>query len=172
MKSCSHAGQVLSSTSNIKVKNMFTYRDVEYFTVSDLKPFLLPCVQLLPELANPDELLSYLDPPDLPSNSNDDLLSLFENNWLPQATFTWGVKQNPDHQFSTLQPRDTRPPSASTCVNIPLFYGRPFSTHVWQPCWLALKWYFNTNMKKKLCSYNHKNICHTELYVCSLGKVL
>ncbi|XP_047191232.1 zinc finger MIZ domain-containing protein 1a isoform X3 [Scophthalmus maximus] len=35
---------------------------------------------LLPELANPDELLSYLDPPDLPANSNDDLLSLFENN--------------------------------------------------------------------------------------------
>ncbi|XP_032408833.1 zinc finger MIZ domain-containing protein 1a isoform X3 [Xiphophorus hellerii] len=35
---------------------------------------------LLPELANPEELLSYLDPPDLPSNSNDDLLSLFENN--------------------------------------------------------------------------------------------
>ncbi|KAG7266069.1 LOW QUALITY PROTEIN: hypothetical protein CRUP_002547, partial [Coryphaenoides rupestris] len=35
---------------------------------------------LLPELANPDELLSYLDPPDLPSSSNDDLLSLFENN--------------------------------------------------------------------------------------------
>uniref|UniRef100_A0A8B9RKY4 Zinc finger, MIZ-type containing 1a n=1 Tax=Astyanax mexicanus TaxID=7994 RepID=A0A8B9RKY4_ASTMX len=33
-----------------------------------------------PKLANPDELLSYLDPPDLPSNSNDDLLSLFENN--------------------------------------------------------------------------------------------
>ncbi|KAF3853697.1 hypothetical protein F7725_014385 [Dissostichus mawsoni] len=36
--------------------------------------------RLLPELANPEELLSYLDPPDLPSNSNDDLLSLFENN--------------------------------------------------------------------------------------------
>ncbi|KFR14384.1 Zinc finger MIZ domain-containing protein 1, partial [Opisthocomus hoazin] len=36
--------------------------------------------ELLPELTNPDELLSYLDPPDLPSNSNDDLLSLFENN--------------------------------------------------------------------------------------------
>ena len=36
--------------------------------------------QLLPDLTNPDELLSYLDPPDLPSNSNDDLLSLFENN--------------------------------------------------------------------------------------------
>lgn len=36
--------------------------------------------QLLPELANTDELLSYLDPPDLPANSNDDLLSLFENN--------------------------------------------------------------------------------------------
>uniref|UniRef100_A0A1A7ZAK7 Zinc finger, MIZ-type containing 1 n=1 Tax=Nothobranchius furzeri TaxID=105023 RepID=A0A1A7ZAK7_NOTFU len=35
---------------------------------------------LLPELANPEELLSYLDPPDLPANSNDDLLSLFENN--------------------------------------------------------------------------------------------
>jgi len=40
--------------------------------------YLFP--QLLPELANPDELLSYLDPPDLPTNSNDDLLSLFENN--------------------------------------------------------------------------------------------
>ncbi|XP_073181570.1 zinc finger MIZ domain-containing protein 2 isoform X2 [Lepidochelys kempii] len=35
---------------------------------------------LLPELTNPDELLSYLGPPDLPNNSNDDLLSLFENN--------------------------------------------------------------------------------------------
>ncbi|XP_028325202.1 zinc finger MIZ domain-containing protein 1a isoform X6 [Gouania willdenowi] len=35
---------------------------------------------LLPDLANPEELLSYLDPPDLPTNSNDDLLSLFENN--------------------------------------------------------------------------------------------
>ncbi|XP_049615180.1 zinc finger MIZ domain-containing protein 1 isoform X1 [Syngnathus scovelli] len=39
-----------------------------------------PSLDLLPELANPDELLSYLDPPGLPSNSNDDLLSLFENN--------------------------------------------------------------------------------------------
>lgn len=39
---------------------------------------LLP--QLLPELTNPDELLSYLGPPDLPNNNNDDLLSLFENN--------------------------------------------------------------------------------------------
>lgn len=37
-------------------------------------------VQLLPELTNPDELLSYLGPPDLPNNNNDDLLSLFENN--------------------------------------------------------------------------------------------
>ncbi|KFO75018.1 Zinc finger MIZ domain-containing protein 2, partial [Cuculus canorus] len=36
--------------------------------------------QLLPELTNPDELLSYLGPPDLPSSSNDDLLSLFESN--------------------------------------------------------------------------------------------
>uniref|UniRef100_A0A3Q3MSV4 Zinc finger MIZ domain-containing protein 2-like n=1 Tax=Mastacembelus armatus TaxID=205130 RepID=A0A3Q3MSV4_9TELE len=33
-----------------------------------------------PELTNPDELLSYLGPPDLPNNNNDDLLSLFENN--------------------------------------------------------------------------------------------
>ncbi|XP_072311951.1 zinc finger MIZ domain-containing protein 1-like [Eucyclogobius newberryi] len=39
-----------------------------------------PSLDLLPELANPDELLSYLDPPDLPNNSSDDLLSLFENN--------------------------------------------------------------------------------------------
>ncbi|KAL0983689.1 hypothetical protein UPYG_G00131390 [Umbra pygmaea] len=39
-----------------------------------------PSLDLLPELANPDELLSYLDPPDLPSSSNDDLLSLFESN--------------------------------------------------------------------------------------------
>ncbi|XP_042558324.1 zinc finger MIZ domain-containing protein 2 isoform X2 [Dipodomys spectabilis] len=37
-------------------------------------------LDLLPELTNPDELLSYLGPPDLPANSNDDLLSLFENN--------------------------------------------------------------------------------------------
>ncbi|XP_077377608.1 zinc finger MIZ domain-containing protein 2-like isoform X2 [Festucalex cinctus] len=41
-------------------------------------------LDLLPELSNPDELLSYLGPPDLPnnnnSNNNDDLLSLFENN--------------------------------------------------------------------------------------------
>ncbi|KAK6301389.1 hypothetical protein J4Q44_G00274420, partial [Coregonus suidteri] len=39
-----------------------------------------PSLDLLPDLANPDDLLSYLDPPDLPSSSNDDLLSLFENN--------------------------------------------------------------------------------------------
>uniref|UniRef100_A0A3Q3X8Q5 SP-RING-type domain-containing protein n=1 Tax=Mola mola TaxID=94237 RepID=A0A3Q3X8Q5_MOLML len=39
-----------------------------------------PTLDLLPELTNPDELLSYLGPPDLPSNNNDDLLSLFENN--------------------------------------------------------------------------------------------
>lgn len=38
-------------------------------------------IKLLPELTNPDELLSYLGPPDLPNNSSDDLLSLFENNW-------------------------------------------------------------------------------------------
>ncbi|KAL3062329.1 hypothetical protein OYC64_002186 [Pagothenia borchgrevinki] len=37
-------------------------------------------LDLLPELTNPDELLSYLGPPDLPNNNNDDLLSLFENN--------------------------------------------------------------------------------------------
>lgn len=41
---------------------------------------LLFVPQLLPELTNPDELLSYLGPPDLPNNNNDDLLSLFENN--------------------------------------------------------------------------------------------
>ncbi|CAJ0968874.1 unnamed protein product [Ranitomeya imitator] len=39
-----------------------------------------PSLDLLPELTNPDELLSYLGPPDLPSSGNDDLLSLFENN--------------------------------------------------------------------------------------------
>ncbi|XP_072243235.1 zinc finger MIZ domain-containing protein 2-like isoform X2 [Leuresthes tenuis] len=39
-----------------------------------------PSLDLLPELTNPDELLSYLGPPDHPSNANDDLLSLFENN--------------------------------------------------------------------------------------------
>uniref|UniRef100_A0A673GX24 Zinc finger MIZ domain-containing protein 1-like n=1 Tax=Sinocyclocheilus rhinocerous TaxID=307959 RepID=A0A673GX24_9TELE len=37
-------------------------------------------LDLLPDLMNPDDLLSYLDPPDLPSSSKDDLLSLFENN--------------------------------------------------------------------------------------------
>ncbi|XP_069733669.1 zinc finger MIZ domain-containing protein 2 isoform X2 [Phaenicophaeus curvirostris] len=39
-----------------------------------------PALDLLPELTNPDELLSYLGPPDLPSSSNDDLLALFESN--------------------------------------------------------------------------------------------
>ncbi|XP_058152658.1 zinc finger MIZ domain-containing protein 2 isoform X2 [Dasypus novemcinctus] len=39
-----------------------------------------PALDLLPELTNPDELLSYLGPPDLPTSSSDDLLSLFENN--------------------------------------------------------------------------------------------
>ncbi|XP_056447906.1 zinc finger MIZ domain-containing protein 2 [Gadus chalcogrammus] len=39
-----------------------------------------PSLDLLPDLTNPDELLSYLGPPDHPSNNNDDLLSLFENN--------------------------------------------------------------------------------------------
>uniref|UniRef100_A0A672P3G7 Zinc finger MIZ-type containing 2 n=1 Tax=Sinocyclocheilus grahami TaxID=75366 RepID=A0A672P3G7_SINGR len=39
-----------------------------------------PALDLLPELTNPDELLSYLGPPDLPNNSNDDLLALFESN--------------------------------------------------------------------------------------------
>lgn len=47
--------------------------------------FLSP-VKLLPELTNPDELLSYLGPPDLPNNSSDDLLSLFENNWPPSRS--------------------------------------------------------------------------------------
>lgn len=45
------------------------------------EPIITHCrPQLLPELTNPDELLFYLGPPDLPSSSNDDLLSLFENN--------------------------------------------------------------------------------------------
>uniref|UniRef100_A0A3B4B4D4 SP-RING-type domain-containing protein n=1 Tax=Periophthalmus magnuspinnatus TaxID=409849 RepID=A0A3B4B4D4_9GOBI len=52
--------------------------------IQDLKPFLASSFFFffffLPELTNPDELLSYLGPPDLPSNNNDDLLSLFENN--------------------------------------------------------------------------------------------
>ncbi|KAM9744010.1 LOW QUALITY PROTEIN: zinc finger MIZ domain-containing protein 2-like [Menidia menidia] len=39
-----------------------------------------PSLDLLPELTNPDELLSYLGPPDHPNSANDDLLSLFENN--------------------------------------------------------------------------------------------
>lgn len=39
-----------------------------------------PSLDLLPELTNPEELLSYLGNSDLPNNSNDDLLSLFENN--------------------------------------------------------------------------------------------
>uniref|UniRef100_A0A674NUK5 Zinc finger MIZ-type containing 2 n=1 Tax=Takifugu rubripes TaxID=31033 RepID=A0A674NUK5_TAKRU len=39
-----------------------------------------PTLDLLPDLTNPDELLSYLGPPDLPNNNSDDLLSLFENN--------------------------------------------------------------------------------------------
>ncbi|XP_072342147.1 LOW QUALITY PROTEIN: zinc finger MIZ domain-containing protein 1-like [Scyliorhinus torazame] len=39
-----------------------------------------PSLELLPEITNPDELLSYLGPADMPNNSNDDLLSLFENN--------------------------------------------------------------------------------------------
>ncbi|XP_067857413.1 zinc finger MIZ domain-containing protein 1-like isoform X5 [Heptranchias perlo] len=39
-----------------------------------------PSLELLPEITNPDELLSYLGPPDMPNNSNEDLLSLFENN--------------------------------------------------------------------------------------------
>ncbi|XP_021230401.1 zinc finger MIZ domain-containing protein 2 [Numida meleagris] len=39
-----------------------------------------PALDLLPELTNPEELLSYLGPPDLPSSTNDDLLALFESN--------------------------------------------------------------------------------------------
>ncbi|RVE68751.1 hypothetical protein OJAV_G00094760 [Oryzias javanicus] len=39
-----------------------------------------PSLDLLPELTNPDELLSYLGPPDLPSHDNNDLLLLFEDN--------------------------------------------------------------------------------------------
>lgn len=38
-----------------------------------------PALDLLPELSNPDELLPYLGPADLPSSSSDDLLALFES---------------------------------------------------------------------------------------------
>ncbi|KAK1905763.1 Zinc finger MIZ domain containing protein 1 [Dissostichus eleginoides] len=54
--------------------------DLNFNPSSDGQDMPEPSLDLLPELANPEELLSYLDPPDLPSNSNDDLLSLFENN--------------------------------------------------------------------------------------------
>ncbi|XP_049320440.1 zinc finger MIZ domain-containing protein 1 isoform X1 [Astyanax mexicanus] len=39
-----------------------------------------PSLDLLPDLTNPDDLLTFLDPPDLPSGSSDELLSLFGNN--------------------------------------------------------------------------------------------
>ncbi|XP_055969416.1 LOW QUALITY PROTEIN: zinc finger MIZ domain-containing protein 2 [Sorex fumeus] len=38
-----------------------------------------PALDLLPELSNPDELLPYLGPADLPSSSSDELLALFES---------------------------------------------------------------------------------------------
>lgn len=50
------------------------------FTLGGSSEVPEPSLDLLPELTNPDELLSYLGPPDLPNNNNDDLLSLFENN--------------------------------------------------------------------------------------------
>uniref|UniRef100_A0A3B4GVT2 Zinc finger MIZ-type containing 2 n=1 Tax=Pundamilia nyererei TaxID=303518 RepID=A0A3B4GVT2_9CICH len=52
----------------------------EYAPSGPPPPLPYQSEQLLPELTNPDELLSYLGPPDLPNNSSDDLLSLFENN--------------------------------------------------------------------------------------------
>nr|XP_046231777.1 zinc finger MIZ domain-containing protein 2 isoform X3 [Scatophagus argus] len=52
----------------------------EYASSGPPPPLPYQSEQLLPELTNPDELLSYLGPPDLPNNSSDDLLSLFENN--------------------------------------------------------------------------------------------
>ncbi len=52
-----------------------------YLIISNCACLLVFLLQLLPDLMNPEDLLSYLDPPELPSSSNDDLLSLFENNW-------------------------------------------------------------------------------------------
>lgn len=81
-----------------------------YFAIFKSPFFML---QLLPELTNPDDLLSYLDPPDLPSNSNDDLLSLFENNWsllcfVPNTshlsdTFVASQWKIPDHPYPKQQ---------------------------------------------------------------------
>ncbi|XP_061546029.1 zinc finger MIZ domain-containing protein 1a isoform X3 [Phycodurus eques] len=61
-------------------QNAHPHADLTFNPSSDGADMPEPSLDLLPELANPDELLSYLDPPDLPANSNDDLLSLFENN--------------------------------------------------------------------------------------------
>nr|XP_057915178.1 zinc finger MIZ domain-containing protein 1-like isoform X1 [Doryrhamphus excisus]XP_057915179.1 zinc finger MIZ domain-containing protein 1-like isoform X1 [Doryrhamphus excisus]XP_057915180.1 zinc finger MIZ domain-containing protein 1-like isoform X1 [Doryrhamphus excisus] len=61
-------------------QNAHPHADLTFNPSSDGQDMPEPSLDLLPELANPDELLSYLDPPDLPANSNDDLLSLFENN--------------------------------------------------------------------------------------------
>uniref|UniRef100_A0A3Q2XDV0 Zinc finger, MIZ-type containing 1a n=1 Tax=Hippocampus comes TaxID=109280 RepID=A0A3Q2XDV0_HIPCM len=61
-------------------QNAHPHADLTFNPSSDGPDMPEPSLDLLPELANPDELLSYLDPPDLPANSNDDLLSLFENN--------------------------------------------------------------------------------------------
>lgn len=43
------------------------------------RPLRCFCLQLLPELSNPDELLPYLGPAGLPGSSGDDLLALFES---------------------------------------------------------------------------------------------
>uniref|UniRef100_A0A8K9XRN6 Zinc finger, MIZ-type containing 1a n=1 Tax=Oncorhynchus mykiss TaxID=8022 RepID=A0A8K9XRN6_ONCMY len=70
----------LSLSSSLPLSPIFPFSGSSSFPPSSTSLSLSLSLQLLPELANPDELLSYLDPPDLPSNSNDDLLSLFENN--------------------------------------------------------------------------------------------
>lgn len=54
--------------------------DVTYSAATGSGDGTEPALDLLPELTNPEELLSYLGPPDLPSSTNDDLLALFESN--------------------------------------------------------------------------------------------
>ncbi|XP_052558309.1 zinc finger MIZ domain-containing protein 2 [Tympanuchus pallidicinctus] len=54
--------------------------DVTFSTAPGSGDGTEPALDLLPELTNPEELLSYLGPPDLPSSTNDDLLALFESN--------------------------------------------------------------------------------------------
>ncbi|KAJ3610738.1 hypothetical protein NHX12_022829 [Muraenolepis orangiensis] len=77
------SGQPLHQLSQpgTQQQNTHSHGDLTFNPSSDgAQDMPEPSLDLLPELTNPDDLLSYLDPPDLPTNSNDDLLSLFENN--------------------------------------------------------------------------------------------